>query len=521
MNTQGLAKVSAEVIDISVLIATGLKGIHAFFGETEKGREGKTVLVGSWTEYKKHFGGLLATSDFPLLCKRALDSGCKLRVGRVHSYGDVSDPSTVTGSKSTGTLTSGTVLNASSIGELYYTVALKHAANGQDDKVDAVIYQTDVTNTVRNEVGKVANLNNTLTAEDVVKFNASQVDVVIDDSQIGEVLIDSYSTVDNEEVFIEGGTAMDAPVETDYTGDSSVGTGIHIFDNESDFVRISIPAMANNTIDVMLEAYVIKRQDCRAILRTPIGISGATAVDYRECSGVYTGQPVNSWLASMVYGELIVTHPTTGAKVGIPAIGDVAGCMSNKDNKQREWFASAGAKRGKIKNALGIEYNLGTAARALEADNVDSHGINPVIDDKDYGLVYWGNGTLQKEDTLLKHENVADLMIFILRAVTPLAKSELFDPNDVETWKAIHRKVRPLLETIKKGRGIWGYLYQGDQDIETIEEAVVNNPNDVDAGGYVFILWVKPKVGMKYVGIKVTVTNSGVSFEEVAGQPTV
>lgn len=521
MNTQGLAKVSAEVIDISVLIATGLKGIHAFFGETEKGIEGKTVLVGSWAEYRKHFGGLLTSSDFPLLCKRALDAGCKLRVARVHSYTDVSDRSTVTGTQSTGTFTNGAVVTATSRGSLYYFVDVKKAANGIAGKVDVVVYQSDATNTLRTELARILGLNNTLTAEDVAKFNSAQLDLSIASTQIGETLIETIAEDDTATLVITGGTAMTAMADADYIGDSSVSTGMHVFDNDNDFVRISIPAQAKNTLDVALAAYVINRQDCRAILRTPIGISGATAVEYRECSGVYTGQAVNTWLASMIFGELDVTHPTTSAKVGIPAVADVAGCMSNKDNNQREWFASAGPKRGRIGNALGLGYNLGTAARTTEADSVDIHGINPVIDDKDYGLVYWGNSTLQKEDTLLKHENVADLIIFILRAVTPLAKSELFDPNDVDTWKAIYRKVRPLLETIRKGRGIWDYLYQGDQDVEKIEEAVINNPIDVDAGGYVFILWIKPKVGMKYVGIKVTVTNSGTSFEEVAGQPAV
>lgn len=221
----------------------------------------------------------------------------------------------------------------------------------------------------------------------------------------------------------------------------------------------------------------------------------------------------------MIYGGLSITHPSTGARVVVPAIADVAGCMANKDNKTKEWFASAGPDRGKIGNALGIEYNLGTSARSTEADSVDTHGINMVIDDKDYGLVYWGNGTLQKEDTLLKFENVADLVIFILRSVTPLAKSQLFNPNDVETWKAIHRRVRPLLEAVKKGRGIWNYLYEGDQNVETVSQAVVNDPLDIDAGKYVFIIWIQPKVGMKYVGIQVTVTNSNVDFTEIEGQP--
>ena len=113
----------------------------------------------------------------------------------------------------------------------------------------------------------------------------------------------------------------------------------------------------------------------------------------------------------------------------------------------------------------------------------------------------------------MKHANVAELIIFLVRGLRPIIQSELFQPNDIETWKAILRKVKPFMDAVKDGRGIWEYLYQGDQDIDILEDAVVNTPDGIDAGKYEFNLFVKPKIAMKYIGLKVAVSNSGVSFD--------
>jgi phage tail sheath protein FI len=190
--------------------------------------------------------------------------------------------------------------------------------------------------------------------------------------------------------------------------------------------------------------------------------------------------------------------------------------MSRKDNTAKEWFTFAGPKRGRVKNALSVVYNLGDASKSAIADQVDAHGINPVIDHPDFGIVFWGNSTLYKTQTLLKHANVAELMVFMQKALKPLVQSELFDPNDIQTWKTIYRNVKPLLDYIKTQRGIWAYLYQGDQDVDDVSECVVNQQSNIDAGQYIFNLFVSPKVGMKYQGVKVILTNSGVNFEALA-----
>lgn len=510
MTPTGRARIEQEVVDTSVLVGTGLKGISAVLGVTERGLIGEAVLVGSWNEYVRHFGGLLPkeVSNFPLYCKRALERGGKLRVARVGHYTDVTDKTTLVGTAASKKIENNgkeIKFKANSVGAWgnKVTVKVTPARNGATDQFDfeiSMVGYPDLTQVI-------PNLNKVLTVEDIATFNLQSLFVVLS-STGADVTSGSYT--------LSGGAFDESTiVDTDYIGDVTASNGIHTFDNYNDFVKIAIPDQAKPALDDALIAYVENRRDCRAVLRTPIGISGTTAMTYRDRTGSFSGVAPSTWYADLFFGGLYITHPKTGERVHISAIGDILGAMSQRDDKASEWYAVAGSKRGRIKNVLGVDYNLGSAARATEFDQVSNRGINAVIDDPDFGVVIWDNVTLWKEPTLLKHSNIADLLVYLNRELAPLIKSELFEPNDIETWKAIYRKVRPLLESVKERRGIWDYLYQGDQLIDDISEAQVNTTNNIDAGRYVFNLFIKPKAALKYIGIKVVVANSGVSFEEL------
>lgn len=387
------------------------------------------------------------------------------------------------------------------------TVQIINASSGDTTKFDAVVTVVGMpflTDTVKN-------LNRVFTQADKDKFNA----------QILHTKITTYSgSINNGTLTLAGGTlVLSALDDNDYIGDATGLTGIRCFDGATDFVRLAVPEKATLPIDNAVIAYVNGRQDCRAILRTPMSISGATAVDYRNKTGIYAGgTPIDNWIGSMVYGDVTFTRSANTNSFDTPAVISALIAGAYKDNKAYAWYAAGGSKRGKIAQALGVTYNLASPARSTEFDNVDAAGINAVINDDSYGVCYWGNGTLQRTDTLLKHENVADLMIFLRRTIAPIVKGELFDPNDVETWKNIYRGVKRLMDFVQKKRGVWKWMYQGDQDITDVSEAVVNAPNAIDAGSYVFNLWISPKVGMKYAGMRVVVTNSSVNFEDLADQ---
>lgn len=623
--TSGAPSTDFEVLDLSVLISTGLKGINAVVGVTERGHE--TLLIGSPEEYKKHYGGLMADTDniFPLLITRGLEAGGKFWVHPVQHYLDLSDKGTLQG-------TAASIVNALAVqaavagtGSIEFTAA---GTVGEDweIRVDGLTIATYATQALDTEVEVAAGLNadlNTGTGShgysstvaagvlslnapvsqgadanesEIVVFNTDGTGVYeitalsggVDAAQPQTSTISAKSvgtwannklwymvekaangvaeefdltfgldgnpdltTVvrnvaktptandlllinDRLRVFVEissftgdfravaktyltGGARDISQINgNDHIGNASTGVGLRAFDEISECTKIACPGIAIPAVDQALTTYAAGRGDMLAVLRTPVGAQDQSIIDYREGTGIYSHQPIDDWHGLMFTGGLKVLHPDTELEVEIPEIGDVLGAMSVKDNAFIEWLSFGGQKRGRLKNNLGVVVNYGAPARKTQADLISERGVNAVIEHPSFGAVIWDNRTLQKARTLLIHANVAELMVYIQRTVTPLVESENFDPNDIDTWKAIYRRVQPVLQFIKDERGVWDYLYQGDQDIENIEEAQVNTPASIDAGSYQFNIFLQPKVAMKYQGIRAVVTNSGVDFEELS-----
>lgn len=505
MNLTGQAKTDIQIVDLSVIYNTGLKGIVGVLGVTERGPVNKPTLIGSWLQYTRIFGGLIEDDDFPLLCRRALESGAKLKITRIAHYADITDATTIDGVIASF---SAPAINVEAVSFGTWGNSLSITITDNDDLIpNSVNVDIELAGS-----GIVENY--------TIDKDASQ--GVINSTIVNaSSLIGAFTVASADSIPITAKTAFtlgDNPAaytDNDYIGDVTTVTGIHTFDEESDITKICIPAKAVPVIDTALITYADMRKDIIAVIRTPVGLSGTKAVEYRLGKGIYSHQPFDSWRAIMTTGGLVINHPDTGEVIEISEIGDVLGSMSRRDNEYAEWFAFSGPKRGRIQNTLGVVYNLGSSARQLEADNVDVNGINAIIEHPSFGVVAWGNSTLQRANTLLKHANVAELLVFLTRELRPIIQSELFEPNDISTWKTIHRKVTPILDQLVEQRGIFRYLYQGDQDIDDVRDAQVNSTEDIDAGRYTFHLFIAPTVALKYLGVKVIVTNSGVDFESL------
>ena len=111
MKFSGLARTETEIVNLTQTAPSGLKGISGVLGITEFGEPNKPKLVGSWIEYQRNFGGLIAGSEFPKLCKRALDAGARLRVCPVAHYTDIDDATTIEGTYAAGGMTDGVHTN--------------------------------------------------------------------------------------------------------------------------------------------------------------------------------------------------------------------------------------------------------------------------------------------------------------------------------------------------------------------------------------------------------------------------
>ena len=77
-------KVNFNVENQAKQASTPYNGISFFGGITKRGPiEDPDTVISSWPQFERIFGGLIDTSNFPFLCKRALEAGAKLRVSSI------------------------------------------------------------------------------------------------------------------------------------------------------------------------------------------------------------------------------------------------------------------------------------------------------------------------------------------------------------------------------------------------------------------------------------------------------
>jgi hypothetical protein len=91
-NTPG---VQFNEVDQSFFIKGASTDIGALIGATERGPLSTPVLVSSWPEYVRNFGGLLPNINglLPYVAKRALDQGARFYVVREDAKASVSTQS--------------------------------------------------------------------------------------------------------------------------------------------------------------------------------------------------------------------------------------------------------------------------------------------------------------------------------------------------------------------------------------------------------------------------------------------
>lgn len=301
----------------------------------------------------------------------------------------------------------------------------------------------------------------------------------------------------------------------DYIGSAIGNTGVYAFDSFTNFVKLAVLGVHYPDVDIALAAYAEQRKDFIFATSCPVMDNTQNWLDYRNGEGVYSHAALDTWRGFMTAGGIKHKHPDTLLPEYISELGDVLGLISKKDTETAAWFSAAGSKRGRIKDALGVRYNVGTPARKSVADQLSIQGINTVIDHESYAVVFFDNVTLQRKNTILKNLNVAELLIYLSRTIKPLTDEELFDPNDIDTWKAIYRKVFTVMDFVQTGRGIYRWLYEGDQDIANVTEAVINSSDNISQGAYIFNLYFAPTPALKFIKTRGIVTTAGVDFDEL------
>ena len=251
-------------------------------------------------------------------------------------------------------------------------------------------------------------------------------------------------------------------------------------------------SLVNQAID-MIET---DRADSLYVMNSP-NITGATATDEIVASLENAGIDSNY---SATYWPWIQVRDTDNAtQLYIPPTGEVVKNIALTDNVSYPWFAVAGYSRGLV-NAIKATKKLTLDDR----DNLYKNRINPIATFSDTGTIIWGNKTLQVRESALDRINVRRLLLRARKLISAVSVRLLFEQNDDQVRNEFLRLVNPILDAIKKERGLYDFRV-----------TVSNDPEDIDANTMRGKIYIKPTRSLEYIDVEFIITPTGASFENI------
>jgi phage tail sheath protein FI len=203
---------------------------------------------------------------------------------------------------------------------------------------------------------------------------------------------------------------------------------------------------------------------------------------------------------SATYWPWIQVRDTDNAtQLYLPPTGEVLKNIALTDNVSYPWFAVAGYSRGLVNSIKALK-----KLTLDERDDLYKNRINPIATFSDTGTIIWGNKTLQVRESALDRINVRRLLLRARKLISAVAVRLLFEQNDEQVRNEFLRLVNPILESIKKERGLTDFRV-----------TVSNDPEDIDANTLRGKIYIKPTRSLEFIDVEFIITPTGASFENI------
>jgi hypothetical protein len=251
-------------------------------------------------------------------------------------------------------------------------------------------------------------------------------------------------------------------------------------------------SLINQAID-MIET---DRADSLYVMNSP-NITGPTSPD--DVVGILDYAGIDSNYSATYWPWIQVTDTDNATQIYIPPTGEVVRNIALTDNVSYPWFAVAGYSRGLV-NAIKATKKLTLDDR----DNLYKNRINPIATFSDTGTIIWGNKTLQVRESALDRINVRRLLLRARKLISAVSVRLLFEQNDDQVRNEFLRLVNPILDSIKKERGLYDFRV-----------TVSNAPEDIDANTMRGKIYIKPTRSLEFIDVEFVVTPTGASFENI------
>ena len=208
---------------------------------------------------------------------------------------------------------------------------------------------------------------------------------------------------------------------------------------------------------------------------------------------------IDSNYTATYYPWVQIQDSANNKQIFIPPTAEVMRNIALTDNTSFPWFASAGYTRGLV--------NATKARKKLTLDERDVlyvGRINPIATFSDVGPIIWGNKTLQVKESALDRINVRRLLLQTRKLISAVAVRLIFEQNDDIVRQQFLDLVNPILDSIRRDRGLTDFRV-----------VLSSDPEEIDRNEMSGKIYIKPTRALEYIYVEFLVTPTGASFEDV------
>lgn len=192
--------------------------------------------------------------------------------------------------------------------------------------------------------------------------------------------------------------------------------------------------------------------------------------------------------------------PATGQNVWVPASTLMPGVYMANDRVAYPWIAPAGTNRGIMTNVTRVERVITQSGR----DTLYEANVNPLATLPGYGVVVYGQKTLQKKNTALDRVNVRRLLIELNNYIGQIAQSLVFEQNTSATRNEFLAQVNPYLSTIQQQQGLY--------DFNVVMDDTNNTPTVIDNNQLVGQIYIQPTKTSEFILLEFNILPTGVTI---------
>ena len=213
--------------------------------------------------------------------------------------------------------------------------------------------------------------------------------------------------------------------------------------------------------------------------------------------GILENSEIDSNYAAVYYPWVQVVDTENSANIFLPPTGEVVRNLAYTDNVAHPWYASAGYKRG-IVNTKKARLEIDQEGR----DILYVGRINPLPTFTDVGVIIFGNKNLQIKNSALNRLSVKRLLLQAQKLIMNVANKLLFDPNDDQIRSQFLSQVNPILDSMRKERGL--------SDFRVILSPA--DATDIDRNTLQGKIFIKPISSLEFIELEFNVAPNNVTF---------